>query len=133
MRKLVTLGIAVALAAGLSACSSSDKTASDTTTVTTASASGLASECGSSEKPAEAADFKPVKADTLSVVTSLPGPGFWEGSDTDPSKVTSGYEYDIAKELQKAFGLSKLEVRNVAFDAIVAGTATSYDLALSQV
>jgi|tagenome__1003787_1003787.scaffolds.fasta_scaffold20970516_2 polar amino acid transport system substrate-binding protein len=133
MRKLVTLGIAVALAAGLSACSSSDKTASDTTTVTTASASGLASECGSSEKPAEAADFKPVKADTLSVVTSLPGPGFWEGSDTDPTKLTSGYEYDIAKCMQSMFGLTKFSVKNVSFDAIVAGSVTGYDVALSQV
>ncbi len=47
--------------------------------------------------PAAAADFKPWSADTLSVVTSLPGPGFWEGSDSDPTKLTSGYEYDIAK------------------------------------
>ena len=48
-------------------------------------------------------------ADTLSVVTSLPGPGFWEGSDTDPTKLTSGYEYDIAKCMQTTFGLQKLE------------------------
>ena len=73
-------------------------------------------------------------ADTLSVVTSLPGPGFWEGSDTDPTKLTSGYEYDIAKCMQKMFGLSQsFNVRNVSFDAIVAGTVTNYDLALSQV
>ena len=51
--------------------------------------------------PAEAADFKPVNADTLTVVTSLPGPGFFEGSDSDPTKVTSGYEYDIAKACRK--------------------------------
>ena len=83
--------------------------------------------------PAAAADFKPVVADTLSVVTSLPGPGFWEGSDTDPTKLTSGYEYDIAKCMQKAFGLQSMNVRNVSFDAIVAGSVTKYDLALSQV
>ena len=78
-------------------------------------------------------NFKPVKADTLSVVTSLPGPGFWEGSDSDPTKVTSGYEYDIAKCMQSTFGLTELNVRNVSFDAIVAGTVTNYDVALSQV
>jgi polar amino acid transport system substrate-binding protein len=30
------------------------------------------------------------------------------------------------------FGLAKFSVRNVSFDAIVAGTATNYDIALSQ-
>ena len=89
--------------------------------------------CGKAPIPAAAANFKPVVADTLSVVTSLPGPGFWEGSDTDPTKLTSGYEYDIAKCMEEAFGLSKMTVRNVSFDAIVAGTVTNYDLALSQV
>ncbi len=57
-------------------------------------------------------------------MTSLPGPGFFVGSDTDPTKITSGYEYDIAKAMQQAFGLSKLVVRNENFDAITAGTVT---------
>ena len=35
--------------------------------------------------------------------------------------------------MQAMFGLSKFNVRNVSFDAIVAGTVTNYDLALSQV
>ena len=71
--------------------------------------------------------------DTLTVVTSLPGPGFWAGSDSDPAKITSGYEYDIAKAMQKEFGLSKLVVRNENFDSITAGTVTNYDVALSQI
>ena len=79
-------------------------------------------ECGNTPKPAAAANFKPVKADTLSVVTSLPGPGFWEGSDSDPTKLTSGYEYDIAKCMQSSSGSRSFSVRNVSFDAIVAGT-----------
>jgi len=132
MRKFAVLGMAIALAAGLSACSSSSKSASDTTTPTT-TATALAPECGNTPKPAAAANFKPVKADTLSVVTSLPGPGFWEGSDSDPTKVTSGYEYDIAKCMQSMFGLKNFSVRNVSFDAIVAGTVTNYDIALSQI
>lgn len=136
MRKFAVLGMAVALAAGLSACSSSSKSASDTTTPsTTATATTVAGggACGTTVIPAEAADFKPVKADTLSVVTSLPGPGFWEGSDSDPTKLTSGYEYDIAQCMKEAFGLKNVNVRNVSFDAIVAGTVTNYDIALSQV
>ena len=132
MRKFAVLGMALALAAGLSACSSSSKSASNTTTPTT-NAAALASQCGNTPKPAAAANFKPVKADTLSVVTSLPGPGFWEGSDSDPTKLKSGYEYDIAKCMQSMFGLKNFSVRNVSFDAIVAGTVTNYDIALSQV
>ena len=69
----------------------------------------------------------------MTVVTSLPGPGFWEGSDSDPTQVKSGFEYDIADAMRKAFGLAKLEVRNESFDSIVAGTITDYDLALSQI
>ena len=129
MRKFAVIGLAVAFAAALSACGSSSKPASGGTTTTLPANTA----CGAAQKPAAAADFKPVKADTLSVVTSLPGPGFWEGSDTDPTKLKSGYEYDIAKCMQTEFGLSKMEVRNVSFDAIVAGTVTNYDLALSQV
>jgi polar amino acid transport system substrate-binding protein len=138
MRRFAAIGMAVAIAAGLSACSSSSKPASSSTTPTTApsvtpTTSTTAGPCGNAPKPAEAANFKPVVAGTLSVVTSLPGPGFWEGSDTDPTKVTSGYEYDIAKCMEADFGLSKLSVRNVGFDAIVAGSVTRYDVALSQI
>jgi polar amino acid transport system substrate-binding protein len=127
----------------LAACGSSSKsTGSSTTTV------GPTPTTNKQETPApidckgtpasvtttgSASDFKPVKADTLSVVTSLPGPGFWEGSDTDPTKLKSGYEWDIAHEMQQAFGLSKFDVRNVSFDAIVAGTVKDYDLSLSQI
>jgi hypothetical protein len=32
--------------------------------------------------------------------------------------------------MQEMFGLSKFNVRNVSFDAIVAGSVTNYDLAL---
>jgi polar amino acid transport system substrate-binding protein len=131
VRKFATLGVVAALVFGVTACGSSDKTSAGNETTT--SAAGAGGPCGDAPIPAEAADFKPVVADTLSVVTSLPGPGFWEGSDSDPTKLTSGYEYDIAKCMQEAFGLASMKVRNVSFDAIVAGTVTNYDVALSQV
>jgi polar amino acid transport system substrate-binding protein len=132
MRKFAVFFLAIAIAAGLPACGGSDKKE------TSSSGSSSSSSCKTaadaySKTVGKAADFEPVKADTLSVVTSLPGPGFWEGSDTDPTKLTSGYEYDIAKAMQKELGLSKLSVQNVGFDAIVAGTATKYDVALSQI
>src|SRR6185437_3969553 len=50
-----------------------------------------------------------------------------------PTKLTSGFEYDIAKAMEQAFGLHKLVVRNENFDSITAGTVTKYDLALSQI
>ncbi len=130
MRRLAI--IVVTISVTLSACGSSSKSAGTTTRPATSS-STPSGPCGSASRPVAAASFKPVKADTLSVVTSLPGPGFWEGSDTDPTKVTSGYEYDIAKCLESDFGLHKLSVRNVGFDAIVAGSIRNYDLALSQI
>jgi polar amino acid transport system substrate-binding protein len=79
------------------------------------------------------APFQPTAAGTLTVVTSLPGPGFWEGSDADPSAVTSGFEWDVAQELRRAFCLDQLWVRNESFDAIVGGSVTGFDLALSQI
>ena len=77
--------------------------------------------------------FKPVKSGTLTVVTSLPGPGFWEGSDSDPNKIRSGYEYDLAKAIQAKLCLAKMVVRNESFDSIVGGQVTDYDLSLSQI
>jgi len=95
--------------------------------------SGSSSGGNTTATQAGGAAFKPIKANTLTVVTSLPGPGFWEGSDSDPTKITSGYEYEMAKVIQQKLGLANLEVRNENFDAIVAGQAGQYDLALSQV
>jgi polar amino acid transport system substrate-binding protein len=128
----------VALLLGLAACGDDDNGDGASADNTTTSAGDTGGEC---ESPADAYikdvgsadDFEPVKDDTLSIVTSLPGPGFWEGSDDDPAEVTSGFEYDIAKKMQEELGLANLEVRNESFDAIVAGTVEDYDLALSQV
>ena len=128
MRKFAVLGMALALAGGLAACSSSSKPREQRHHRPSTRLERLRARC-----PAAAKNFKPAVAGTLSVVTSLPGPGFWEGSDTDPTKVKSGYEYDIAKCMEADFGLSKMSVRNVGFDAIVAGSITHYDLALSQI
>jgi polar amino acid transport system substrate-binding protein len=147
-RKLAIIAAMVVALGGLAACGDDDDgdTASPATTTTGAPAGATTTTVAGEAQPilcdGESAysteignpeNFQPVKEDTLSVVTSLPGPGFWEGSDTDPAKVTSGFEYDIAVELQEAFNLANLDVRNVSFDAIVAGTVTDYDIALSQI
>jgi polar amino acid transport system substrate-binding protein len=136
VRRLGALMAAVIALGGLAACGSSSKKSSSSGNNTTTSGASSAKCTGPADAYTKtvtsASDFKPVRADTLSVVTSLPGPGFWEGSDTDPTKVTSGYEYDIAKMMQQKFGLKNFSVRNVGFDAIVAGSVTNFDLALTQ-
>jgi polar amino acid transport system substrate-binding protein len=147
VRRFAVIATAALFVAGAAACGSSSKTAdSGATTTTTAGSSTTVSNTPTTMPKIDCSgtsgyvtdigtpsDFKPVTPDTLTVVTSLPGPGFWAGSDSDPAKVTSGYEYDIAKAMQQAFGMSKLVVRNENFDAITAGTVTKYDVALSQV
>jgi polar amino acid transport system substrate-binding protein len=107
--------LSVTLVAGLAACGDDDS--AETTQTTAPSGGGSA--------------FTPVTDDTLTVVTSLPGPGFWNGDD--PSAITGGYEYEIAKALQEGLNLGKLEVVNVSFDQLVAGQVGDYDVALSQV
>jgi polar amino acid transport system substrate-binding protein len=103
----------------------------------------LVSACGSSKKASSATtpasgtvDCKPVKAGVLSVVTSLPGPNFWgtTAAETDPDKVKSGIEYDMANDIAAKCGL-KMSFKNVNFDTLVAGQVDpkSYDIALSQV
>jgi polar amino acid transport system substrate-binding protein len=76
--------------------------------------------------------FAPVEDGVLTVGTNLPAPGFWNGDD--PSAIDGGFEYGIATELAKRLGLDDgVEVVNVSFDALVAGQAQGFDLALSQV
>ncbi|MFM8238254.1 MAG: ABC transporter substrate-binding protein [Actinomycetota bacterium] len=131
-RTLIPSLLTLLLVLGLTACSSSSGgEASSTTTAAPKECTGPAD--AYSKTVGTADDFVPVTEDTLTVVTSLPGPGFFEGSDDDPTDITSGYEYDIAKKMQEAFGLEKLVIRNESFDAIVAGQVSDYDVALSQI
>jgi polar amino acid transport system substrate-binding protein len=115
-RKLGAIFVAGALFAGLAACGDDD---SAQTSETTEGAAG------------GGANFTPVTDDTLTVVTSLPAPGFWNGDD--PNNITGGYEYEIAKALQEGLNLGNLKVVNVSFDQLVAGQVGDYDVALSQV
>ena len=117
-RRLGAVVLVGALLASLVACGDDDDAETGGTSGTTAEGSG-------------GADFTPVTDDTLTVVTSLPAPGFWNGDD--PSAITGGYEYEIAKALQERLNLGKLEIVNVSFDQLVAGQVGDYDVALSQV
>jgi polar amino acid transport system substrate-binding protein len=121
-RKFGAVLIAGALLASLAACGDDD----DETDAGTEGTDGE-----TTEPATGGAEFTPVTDDTLTVVTSLPAPGFWNGDD--PSAITGGYEYDIALALQERLGLGNLEIVNVSFDQLVAGQVGDFDVALSQV
>jgi polar amino acid transport system substrate-binding protein len=73
----------------------------------------------------------PAKEGQLTVETSLPAPGWWNG-DT-PETIADGFEYCMAANIAHRAGLDKLEVVNVAWDALVAGQTKDFDLSLSQI
>lgn len=73
----------------------------------------------------------PVVADTLTVQTNLPSPGWWKG--TSPESIDGGFEYCLAANIAHRAGLSKLVVANASFDALVAGQTKDYDIAMAQV
>ena len=101
------------------------------------------------DNPGDTATFVPTTPGTLTVVTSLPAPGFFTasgtgstagsetgsetGSGTDPATIDGGYEYGIAEILRQKLGLEHLVLREEPFDEIVAGRVSGYDIALSQV
>lgn len=120
---VIIVGIAIG-AAGLTACSASydatDSAASEGTT-------GF----GDCEILTEAGSITldPAEAGTLTVQTTLPAPGWWDGES--PSTITSGYEYCLAANLANMAGLDSVTVQNVSFDQLVAGRTSKFDLALA--
>jgi polar amino acid transport system substrate-binding protein len=127
---------AIGLAAVLTACGSSGASvsgggASAAPRPTTTTVAGLC-DGAVSDHVASARTFRPMTPGTLTVATSLPASGFWNGGDLDATKVNSGYEYELAKQLQHAFGLTSLKVRNVSSDDILDGHDKKFDVALSQ-
>lgn len=116
-RKFGAVLLSVTLVTGLAACGDDDDDSASTDETTAPAAGGP--------------EFTPVTDDTLTVVTSLPAPGFWNGDD--PAAITGGYEYEIALALQEGVGMGELEVVNVSFDQLVAGQVGDFDVALSQV
>jgi polar amino acid transport system substrate-binding protein len=119
---------ALALVAG--ACGSSKKAS----TATTAASGGSAAKFGNCEITSAAGslgDVKLVKAGTLTVATSLPAPGYWNGAAEDDQ--TEGLEYCMAADIANRLGLTKVTVKNVDFTALQAGQVTDFDIALSQV
>jgi polar amino acid transport system substrate-binding protein len=123
-----TLGLtsALVLTMGLSACGGDDSPS--------AAGSGGGStnfgDCNVTSK-AGSIKMKPVKSGTLTVETTLPAQGWWNG--TTPESIKSGYEYCMAANLANMAGLTSVTVKNVSFDQLVAGHTNDFDLALAEI
>jgi polar amino acid transport system substrate-binding protein len=128
MRLKRSLGLisAVALAATLAACGSSNSSS----TATGGSGATKIGDCDITSKP-NSISITPVKAGTLTVETTLPAQGWWNG--TTPDTIKSGYEYCMAAELANMAGLSSVTIKNVSFAQLVAGHTSDYDLALAEI
>ena len=128
LKRTLSVGSAAVLTVVLAACGSSDSsTATDTGGTPT---NGTYGDCKITSKP-DSIKLTPATPDTLTVETTLPAPGWWNG--TTPQSIKSGYEYCMAAELANMAGLSKLEVKNVSFDQLVAGRTNTFDLALAEI
>lgn len=92
----------------------------------------VASGCARTLAGGGAGTFVPNHRGVLTVATNLPAPGFWEGST--PATVHGGFEYGIALEMARRFGLGRVRVVDQPFTSITAGSlAGGADLALAQV
>jgi polar amino acid transport system substrate-binding protein len=85
--------------------------------------------CGSSEDIA-GQRFEPETSGRLTVATSLPAPGFWDGGDV--GDLSGGFEFGIATLLAERFDL-ELDVIDVPFERLVAGELAGADIALAQI
>jgi polar amino acid transport system substrate-binding protein len=127
LKRTLSVGSAAILTAALAACGSSN---SSSTTTTGGGGSGSYGNCKITSKP-NSIKISPVSSDTLTVETTLPAQGWWNG--TTPESIKDGYEYCMAAELANMAGLSKVAVKNVSFDQLVAGHTSDYDIALAEI
>jgi polar amino acid transport system substrate-binding protein len=129
LKRTLSLGSAAMLAVALAACGSSNSSSTATDTGGSPT-SGTYGNCKITSKPGTI-KLNPVTSDTLTVETTLPAPGWWNGTTADSIK--DGYEYCMAAELANMAGLSKLVIKNVSFDQLVAGHTNNFDLALAEI
>ncbi len=92
-----------------------------------------ADKIGNCEMTGKKGEFsiQPAIAGQLTYETNLPAPG-WNNGDT-PDTIKDGYEYCLAANIAWRVGLDKVVIKNVDFDALVAGQTKDYDVALSQI
>jgi polar amino acid transport system substrate-binding protein len=126
LKRTIGLMSAIAIAGTLAACgsgSSSEKASGS-------SSSGNFGNCDITSKR-NSINITPVTAGTLTVQTTLPAQGWWNG--TTPESIKDGYEYCMAAELANMAGLDSVTVKNVSFDQLVAGHTNDFDIALAEI
>ncbi|USQ85520.1 ABC transporter substrate-binding protein [Streptomyces phaeoluteigriseus] len=117
---IVSLAVSVALIVATSAC---DQGGSESSTA----------QYGDCPVSGHRGEFRlsPETAGALTVKTTLPAPGWWNG-DT-PDSLKSGYEYCMAANIAHRSGLDRLKVENAPFPEVVSGRTKDFDLALAQI
>lgn len=81
--------------------------------------------------PSGASAFVPARPGQLTVEVNLPAPVWWNGDTLD--SIHDGFEYCLAANIAHRLGLTRMQVVNVAWDAMVAGQTKAFDLALSEI
>ena len=128
-KRTIGLVSTLVVAGTLAACGGSDSSSTATDTGGSPT-NGTYGNCKITSKPGSI-KLTPATPDTLTVETTLPAPGWWNG--TTPESIKDGYEYCMAAELANMAGLSKLVIKNVSFDQLVAGRTNDFDLALAEI
>ncbi|MFZ0089385.1 MAG: transporter substrate-binding domain-containing protein [Solirubrobacteraceae bacterium] len=87
--------------------------------------------CGDRSSSPAAGTFTPQQPGVLTVVTSdVPQAGFWEGT---PTHLIGGFEYELARDLVRRFGLRTVRVEIESFHRVVVGHLGAADMALDLV
>ncbi|WP_328868778.1 ABC transporter substrate-binding protein [Streptomyces sp. NBC_00287] len=117
---IISLAVGVALIAAAAACDQDGSESSDV-------------QYGDCPVSGQYGEFhlSPETAGALTVKTTLPAPGWWNG-DT-PDSVKSGYEYCMAANIAYRSGLDRVKVKNAPFPEVVSGRTKDFDLALAQI
>ena len=131
LKQIVGIASAVAISASLAACSSSSD--AGPTSGPSGKAGASDADWGNCKVTSKAGTIKvqPVTAGTLTVETTLPAQGWWNG--TTAASIKDGYEYCMAAELANMAGLKSVTVKNVSFAQLVAGSTNKFDIALAEI
>src|SRR3954447_2973017 len=123
VKRTLALAATLALTLSVAACGGGSSSSSS-------SSGGSFGDCKVTSKK-NSISLKPVKSGTLTVETTLPAQGWWNG--TTPEAIKSGYEYCMAAELANMAGLDSVTVKNVSFGQLVAGRTNTFDIALAEI
>lgn len=85
---------------------------------------------GDCELTADAApiEIDPITEGTLTVLTVLPNPGWWNGDSAE--SLTGGFEYCMAAEFANRAGFDNMTITTTSWDQYISGKATDFDLAM---